>query len=125
LAAARKAELAAVDVDGVPDKLHGMAPPCRCALKKTKGGRRGAQIFSKSRALHFLCRWAAGGQMHAGVAALRPCAQRGNSPRALAISILELSQVTFQDRARAMTDESSRCQLLPFHDGDTWRFANG
>src|SRR5205085_3395641 len=36
LPAAGKAKLAAVDLDGVPDKLHGIPPPCRCALKKIR-----------------------------------------------------------------------------------------
>src|SRR5262245_1581082 len=65
------------------------------------------------------------GAMHAGVAVLLPCAQHASRPRALAISILELSQVTFRGSTRAMTDESPRCQFSPLHGGDARRFANG
>src|SRR5215831_3421588 len=52
--------------------------------------------------------------MHALMAACRPCVQRANRPRELAISILELNQAIFQgQRARGMTEGSSPHQSSP------------
>ncbi|TMJ89518.1 MAG: (2Fe-2S)-binding protein [Alphaproteobacteria bacterium] len=111
LPAAGKAKLAAVDLDGVPDKLHGIPPPCRCALKKTKGGRRGAQTISTPMAMRDDAprRFPIAGGAIPQAAGQCPrqwrtshlCAQSASPPRALAIFILELSQVTFQGQAGA------------------------
>src|SRR6185312_525385 len=51
--------------------------------------------------------------MHAGVAALLPCAQHASPPRALAIFILELSEVIFLGQRRGMTEGSPAYQSSP------------
>src|SRR5262249_62008594 len=52
--------------------------------------------------------------MHAPMAACRPCVQRANRPRELAISILELDQAILQEqRARGITEGSPPHQSSP------------
>src|SRR5215813_9049565 len=51
LAAARKVELAAVDLDRLPDKFHGPPAILVRPSRKGRGGRQPAQTFSKCRAV--------------------------------------------------------------------------
>src|SRR5437016_13562635 len=64
-------------------------------------------------------------QMHAPWTACRPCVQRANRPRGLAIFILELNQAILPG-PRARHDRGvSAASIIASADGDLWRFAHG